>query len=173
MLEAGEDPVYVARRLVRFASEDVGLADPAALVQAVAATQAVELIGVPEGALALAQAAVYLALAPKSNALYSAYGAVQQDIREKRTFPVPLHIRNAPTPLMKGLGYGEKYQYPHDFPDALVGQAYLPAELESRRYYEPTGRGAEEALGKRLAWVRAERARRAERREAPEGDRGS
>jgi putative ATPase len=154
MLEAGEDPVYVARRLVRFASEDVGLADPAALAQAVAATQAVELIGMPEGALALAQAAVYLALAPKSNALYMAYGAVQRDIAERRTYPVPLHIRNAPTPLMKALGYGERYEYPHDAPEALVGQRYLPEELAGRRYYEPTPRGAEQELGRRLEWIR-------------------
>jgi putative ATPase len=159
MLEAGEDPVYVARRLVRFASEDVGLADPEALVQAVAAMQAVDFVGMPEGALALAQAVCYLALAPKSNALCAAYGAVTEDIRERRTYPVPLHIRKAPTPLMKGLGYGERYLYPHDFPDALVGQSYLPPELAERRYYRPTPRGAEQEFGRRLEWIRAMRAR--------------
>jgi len=151
MLEAGEDPLYVARRLVRFASEDVGLADPRALQQAIAAQQAVHFVGMPEGSLALAQAVVYLATAPKSNALYRAYGMAAEDARATDGEPVPLHIRNAPTGLMKDLGYGRGYQYAHDHEDAIVGQTHLPAALEGRVYYEPTGRGFEERLAARMA----------------------
>ncbi|HET7692671.1 MAG TPA: replication-associated recombination protein A [Gemmatimonadota bacterium] len=151
MLEAGEDPLYVARRLVRFASEDVGLADPRALQQAIAAQQAVHFVGMPEGSLALAQAVVYLATAPKSNALYRAYGMAAEDARATDGEPVPLHIRNAPTGLMKELGYGRGYQYAHDHEDAIVGQTHLPAALEGRVYYEPTDRGFEERLGARMA----------------------
>jgi putative ATPase len=151
MLEAGEDPLYVARRLVRFASEDVGLADPRALQQAIAAQQAVHFVGMPEGSLALAQAVVYLATAPKSNALYRAYGMAAEDARATDGEPVPLHIRNAPTGLMKDLGYGRGYQYAHDHEDAIVGQTHLPAALEGRVYYEPTDRGFEERLGARMA----------------------
>jgi putative ATPase len=151
MLEAGEDPLYVARRLVRFASEDVGLADPRALQQAIAAQQAVHFIGMPEGSLALAQAVVYLAAAPKSNALYRAYGMAAEDARATDGEPVPLHIRNAPTRLMKHLGYGRGYEYAHDHEDAIVGQTHLPDALEGRVYYEPTGRGFEERLGARMA----------------------
>jgi putative ATPase len=163
MLEAGEDPLYVARRLVRFASEDVGLADPQALPQALAAFEAARVIGMPECDCALAQACVYLALAPKSNALVHAYGLVKEDIRQERAYPVPLHIRNAPTPLMKALGYGERYRYSHEEPGAIGTQSYLPPELAGRRYYEPTPRGAEAELGRRVAWIRAyrEAARRA------------
>ncbi len=136
MLEAGEDPLYIARRLVRFASEDVGLADPHALSQAVAAQQAVHFIGMPEGALALAQAAVYLATAPKSNAIYSGYQRAAADARETEREPVPLHLRNAPTQLMKDLGYGAGYQYAHDYDDAVVDQQHLPESLRDRIYYE-------------------------------------
>ncbi|MHB8646464.1 MAG: replication-associated recombination protein A, partial [Thermomicrobiales bacterium] len=151
MLEAGEDPLFVARRLVRAASEDIGLADPQALVVAMAAQQAVHFIGMPEGALALAEAAIYLAVAPKSNALYRAYKAVQTDVAETRNDPVPLHLRNAPTGLMKGLGYGKGYQYAHDAADATVAQEHLPANLHDRRYYEPTERGVEARISQRLA----------------------
>ncbi len=136
MLEAGEDPLYIARRLVRFASEDVGLADPRALPQAVAAQQAVHFIGMPEGALALAQAAVYLAIAPKSNAIYSGYQRAAADARETEREPVPLHLRNAPTQLMKDLGYGAGYQYAHDYEGAVVDQQHLPDSLRGRVYYE-------------------------------------
>jgi len=150
MLESGEDPLFVARRLVRAASEDVGLADPQALVIAMAAQQAVHFIGMPEGALALAQAALYLAIAPKSNAVYRAYKAVQTDVAETRNDPVPLHLRNAPTRLMKGLGYSKGYQYAHDADDALVAQDHLPDNLANRRYYLPTERGVEARIRQRL-----------------------
>jgi putative ATPase len=149
MLEAGEDPLYVARRLVRFASEDIGMANPNALVVANAARQAIEFIGLPEGNTALAQAVVYLALAPKSNALYAGYEEAKKDALETETEPVPLHLRNAPTRLMKELGYGEGYQYAHDFPDAKVDQQHLPDRLKGRRYYRPTDRGFEGELRKR------------------------
>jgi putative ATPase len=136
MLEAGEDPLYVARRLVRFASEDIGMADPNALVQAVAAYQAAHFLGMPECNVHLAQAAVYLALAPKSNALYEAYDAVREDIRAQPNEPVPLHIRNAPTKLMKELGYGKGYKYNPAF-EGPVDQDYLPERLKGRRYWNP------------------------------------
>ena len=151
MLEAGEDPLFVARRLVRAASEDIGLADPQALIVAMAAQQAVHFIGMPEGALALAEAAIYLAVAPKSNALYQAYKAVQADVIETRNDPVPLHLRNAPTGLMKGLGFGKGYQYAHDAADAIVAQEHLPTNLRGRRYYAPTERGVEARISQRLA----------------------
>ena len=154
MLEAGEDPLYVARRLVRFASEDVGLADPRALPQAIAAQQAVHFIGMPEGALALAQAVVYLAAAPKSNALYRGYGAAAADARATESEPVPLHIRNAPTKLMEEFGYGAGYEYAHDHEDAVVAQSHLPESLEGKRYYDPTARGFEKRIGERLAELR-------------------
>jgi putative ATPase len=157
MLEAGEDPLYVARRLVRFASEDVGLADPQALVQAMAAQQAVHFVGLPEGALALAQAVVYLAAAPKSNALYRAYGEASKDALETRAEPVPLHIRNAPTGLMKGLGYGQGYRYAHDEEGGVAAMTSLPDNLLDRRYFHPTDRGAEPALGERLEAARRRR----------------
>jgi putative ATPase len=154
MLEAGEDPLYVARRLVRFASEDVGLADPQALVLAVAAQQAVHFVGLPEGALALAELVVYLAAAPKSNALYAAYGAAARDALETRAEPVPLQIRNAPTGLMKGLGYGEGYRYAHDEADGVAAMECLPEGLRGRRYYTPGDRGEEAALAARLEAAR-------------------
>jgi len=150
MLAAGEDPLYIARRMVRFASEDVGNADPRALSIAVSAMQAFQFVGLPEGDLALAQAAVYLATAPKSNALYTGYGRVKRTIAESGTLPVPLHIRNAPTRLMEELGYGRDYQYDHDFADAVAPQEYLPAGLKGRIYYEPTNRGYEKTIRERL-----------------------
>ena len=154
MIEAGEDPLYVARRLMRFASEDVGLADPQALVLAVAAQQAVHFLGMPEGALALAQLVVYLAAAPKSNAVYRAYGEAAQEALTSRAEPVPLWIRNAPTPLMKGLGYGKGYRYAHDEPDAVAEMDCLPESLVGRRYYQPSGRGQEADLSARLEAAR-------------------
>jgi putative ATPase len=150
MLEAGEDPLYIARRMVRFASEDVGNADPQALQVAIAAMEAFHFIGLPEGNLALAQAAVYLATAPKSNAIYTAYQKVQRDIRELENMPVPLHIRNAPTQLMEDLGYGKDYKYPHDYPDHFVEEEYLPENIKGRTYYHPTEQGFEKEIKKRL-----------------------
>ena len=155
MLEAGEDRLYIARRLVRFASEDVGNADPGALSLTLAAKAAYDFLGDPEGELALAQATLYLALAPKSNAVYVAYHEAKQDVSERPAEPVPLHIRNAPTGLMKDLGYGAGYQYAHDAQDARVDQEDLPAALRGRQYYRPTDRGLEAELGRRLAeWRR-------------------
>ena len=154
MLEAGEDPLYVARRLVRFASEDVGLADSQALVLAMAAQQAVHFVGLPEGALALAQLVVYLAAAPKSNAVYRAYGEAVQDAMTTRAEPVPLWIRNAPTGLMKDLGYGKGYAYAHDEAEGVAGMECLPEGLVGRRYYQPTDRGAEADLAARLEAAR-------------------
>jgi putative ATPase len=150
MLESGEDPLYVARRLIRFASEDVGMADPQALVIAMAAQQAVHFVGLPEGNLALAQCVVYLATAPKSNALYTAYGSVREDIEKTRNDPVPLHLRNAPTRLMKNLGYGKDYQYPHDHPGHFVEEKYLPDKLQGKRYYIPTDQGLEKTIKERI-----------------------
>ena len=150
MLTAGEDPLYIARRMVRFASEDVGNADPRALSVAISAMQAFQFVGPPEGDLALAQAAVYLATAPKSNALYAGYGRVKQTISQTGTLPVPLHIRNAPTRLMKDFGYGKNYKYAHDFADAYVPQEYLPEKLTGQVYYEPRDRGYEKIIKERL-----------------------
>jgi putative ATPase len=150
MLERGDDPLFVARRLVRAASEDIGLADPQALQVAMAAQQAVHFIGMPEGALALAEAAVYLATAPKSNALYDAYNQAVRDVRENRNEPIPIHLRNAPTKLMAELGYGEDYRYAHDYEHALVEQQHLPDNLRGRRYYQPTSRGYEAEIAERL-----------------------
>ena len=137
MLEAGEDPLYIARRVVRMAVEDIGLADPNALALCMAARDAVDFIGMPEGNLALAQAVVYLCVAPKSNALYTAYGAVQQDVEQTAAEPVPLHLRNAPTSLMKGLGYGKGYQYAHDVEEKVADMQCLPESLRDRVYYHP------------------------------------
>jgi len=146
MIEAGEDPLYIARRMARFASEDVGNADPGALSIAVAGMQAFHFLGAPEGYLALAQVCVYLSAAEKSNAVYTAYNDAVADVRNLPEYPVPLHIRNAPTGLMKDLGYGHNYLYPHNYDDALVSQAYLPEGLKGRRYYEPKNRGYETKL---------------------------
>ncbi len=160
MLEAGEDPLYIARRLVRFASEDIGNADPQALVVAVAAKQAVEFVGMPEADCALAQAVVYLATAPKSNAVYVAYQRAKSDVHQLPIEPVPLSIRNAPTRLMKELGFGNGYKYPHDFEDAIVDQSYLPKSIVGRRYYDPTDRGYEAKIKQRLEKWRIILARR-------------
>jgi putative ATPase len=149
MLEAGEDPLYVARRLVRFASEDVGNADPQALAVAVAAKDAVHFIGMPEGNTALAQAAIYLATAPKSNAVLRAYADAAEAAEREVAEPVPLHLRNAPTPLMKGLGYGKGYQYAHDQPDATTDMECLPPSQAGREFYKPTDRGYEAQFRKR------------------------
>jgi len=154
MLEAGEDPMYIARRLVRMASEDIGLAEPGALAMTIAAMQAVEFVGMPEGNLALAQAAVYLSLAPKSNALYTGYGAAVADIAETRTEPVPLHLRNAVTGLLKNIGYGDNYQYAHKFEDAVTEMTCLPDSLAGRHYYHPTDRGFEQRLRQRMEEIR-------------------
>ncbi|MDR1545756.1 MAG: replication-associated recombination protein A [Deltaproteobacteria bacterium] len=166
MLDGGEDPVYLLRRMIRFASEDVGLADPLSLLLGISALESYRLLGSPEGELALAHLAVHLALAPKSNSVYKAFGAAQQDVRRHGPLPVPLNIRNAPTKLMKDLGYGRGYQYAHDHPDALTDQPRLPDELRERRYYWPTRRGREKALAEHLD-ARREALRR--RRERPEG----
>jgi len=157
MLEAGEDPLYVARRVVRMAVEDIGLADPNALSLCMAARDAVDFIGMPEGNLALAQAVVYLSVAPKSNALYTAYGAVQQDVEQTAADPVPLHLRNAPTGLMKNLGYGRGYQYAHDVEGKVADMQCLPDNLRDRVYYRPTNQGIEKRIRERLEEFRARR----------------
>ncbi|GAB4344017.1 MAG: replication-associated recombination protein A [Desulfobulbaceae bacterium] len=166
MLEAGEDPLYIARRLIRFASEDIGNADPQALQVTLNAREAYHILGTPEGELALAQAAAYLATAPKSNAIYMASKKVRRDIRKTGTLPVPLHLRNAPTRLMKEIGYGKGYRYAHDDREALVDQDHLPEEIAGRTYYEPTTRGYEAIIRDRLLkWrkILKERAREQER----------
>jgi putative ATPase len=150
MLEAGEDPLYVLRRLVRFASEDIGLADPAALRIALDAKDAFSFIGLPEGKLALAQCVIYLAAAPKSNSVYTAYDAVVTDVETTRNDPVPLHIRNAPTGLMKNLGYGKGYQYAHNLEDKVADMDCLPDSLKDRKYYHPQESGAEAEVKRRL-----------------------
>jgi len=150
MLEAGEDPLYIARRLVRFASEDIGMADPQALVVAIAAQQAVHFIGMPEGNLALAEAVAYLATAPKSNSLYQAYSQVQEEIKQSPDEPVPLHLRNPVTSLMKKIGYGKGYKYPHDYPGHFVQQQHLPDSLKGKRYYTPSEQGYEKEVAQRL-----------------------
>jgi putative ATPase len=154
MLESGEDPLYIARRLVRMASEDIGLAEPGALAVTIAAMQAADFVGPPEGNLALAQAAVYLSLAPKSNAVYTGYGAVAEDLERTRTEPVPLHLRNAPTGLMKNIGYGKGYQYAHDREEKVTDMACLPESLAGRTYYHPTDQGFEARLRQRMEEIR-------------------
>ena len=167
MLEAGEDPLYIARRLIRFASEDVGNADPTALTVAVGAKDAVHFIGLPEGNTALAQAVLYLATAPKSNAVHAAYSRAAADAHEQAAEPVPLHLRNAPTPLMKAHGYGQGYVYAHDDPDAVAAMSCLPPTLADRRYYRPTERGYEKEVARRLdAWRALKRAKRETRQPA-------
>jgi putative ATPase len=161
MVEAGEDPLYIARRLVRFASEDIGNADPQALTVAVAAKDAVHFIGMPEGNTALAQAALYLATAPKSNAVYEAYNRAAEDALNDVAEPVPLHLRNAPTGLMKGLGYGKGYQYAHNEADAIADMSCLPPKLEDRKYYQPRERGFEKEIKRRLdGWEDIKRKKR-------------
>src|SRR5271169_1031399 len=159
MLEAGEDPLYIARRVVRMAVEDIGLADPNALSLCMAARDAVDFIGMPEGNLALAQAVVYLALAPKSNALYTAYSEVQQDVEATAAESVPLHLRNAPTGLMKGLGYGQGYQYAHDLEGKIADMQCLPDNLRDRIYYHPTNEGVEKRIRERMEEIRRQRSK--------------
>jgi putative ATPase len=150
MLESGEDPLYVARRLVRFASEDIGNADPRALTVAVSAKEAVHFMGMPEGNTALAQAAIYLATAPKSNAVYRAYLEAAQAASQEIAEPVPLHLRNAPTRLMKELEYGKGYRYAHDEAEGVADMECLPPAHRGRQFYEPTDRGYEKQIGERL-----------------------
>ncbi|MGA8270970.1 MAG: replication-associated recombination protein A [Candidatus Sulfotelmatobacter sp.] len=154
MIEAGEDPLYIARRVVRMAVEDIGLADPNALSLCMAARDAVDFIGMPEGNLALAQAVVYLSVAPKSNALYTAYRDVQRDIEQTAAEPVPLHLRNAPTGLMKGLGYGKDYQYAHDVEGKVANMQCLPKNLRDRTYYRPTNEGIEKRIRDRMEEIK-------------------
>ena len=154
MLQAGEDPMYIARRVVRMAVEDIGLASPEALNLTLSARDAMDFLGSPEGDLALAQAVAYLALAPKSNALYSGYGAVLSDIEATRAEPVPLHLRNAPTGLMKSIGYGKGYQYAHDEEGKVADMDCLPDSLRDRRYYQPTNEGREKLLAQRMEEIR-------------------
>ncbi len=165
MLEAGEDPLYIARRVVRMAVEDIGLADPNALSQCMAARDAVDFLGMPEGNLALAQAVVYLSVAPKSNALYTAYGAILGDVERTVAEPVPLHLRNAPTGLMKGLGYGQGYQYAHDLEDKVADMQCLPENLAGRVYYQPTSEGVEKRIGERLEEIKRRRSQKASSRD--------
>jgi putative ATPase len=162
MLEAGEDPLYVARRVVRMAVEDIGLADPNALSLCMAARDAVDFIGMPEGNLALAEAVVYLSVAPKSNALYTAYGDVQQDVEQTAADSVPLHLRNAPTRLMKGLGYGQGYQYAHDLEGKVADMQCLPDNLSGRVYYRPTNEGVEKRIRERMEEIKRQRSRASE-----------
>jgi putative ATPase len=154
MLESGEDPLYLARRMVRMASEDIGLAEPGALAVTLAAKEAFEFIGPPEGNLALAQAAVYLSLAPKSNALYTAHGDVKEDVQNTEADPVPLHLRNAVTGLMKNVGYGKGYQYAHDTEEKVTNMSCLPDNLAGRTYYQPTDQGFEARIRQRLEDIR-------------------
>ncbi len=168
MLEGGEDPLYIARRVVRFASEDIGLAEPTALRQALDARDAVHFLGMPEGALALAQAVVYLTLSPKSNALYKGYQKAAREVARGHNPPVPLHLRNAPTRLMKGLGYGKGYVYAPDTADGVAEMSCLPDTLRGTDYFEPGRRGFEAELAERMARIR----RWHERRQEPEGPNG-
>jgi putative ATPase len=161
MLEAGEDPLYIARRVVRMAVEDIGLADPNALSQCMAARDAVDFLGMPEGNLALAQAVVYLSVAPKSNALYAAYSEIQGDVERTAAEPVPLHLRNAPTGLMKGLGYGQGYQYAHDLENKVADMQCLPDNLTDRVYYRPTSEGVEKRILERLEEIKRRRSQAA------------
>ncbi|MHC1727126.1 MAG: replication-associated recombination protein A [Syntrophobacteraceae bacterium] len=168
MLDAGEDPLYLARRIVRMATEDIGLADPFALVQTINAYQAFHFLGSPEGELALAQAVVYLCLAPKSNSLYTAFGRAKESAKNTGTARVPLHLRNAPTGLMKKLGYGREYKYAHDFEDGWVAEVYMPEELAGTRFYEPQPEGWE---GRRRDQLSERRAKVDEMLAKKEGDR--
>ena len=171
MLEGGEDPLYLARRLSRMATEDIGLADPQALTLAMAAKDNYDFLGSPEGELALAQLTIYLALAPKSNAAYTAYKAARRFVKEAPSLPPPAHILNAPTKFMREEGYGAGYEYDHDSPDALSGQRYFPDGLDDQAFYQPTTRGIEDDLKVRLERTRAKRARRARAGDANENER--
>ena len=170
MLESGEHPHYILRRMVRFASEDIGNADPRALSIALAAKEAYDFLGSPEGDLAIAHAVVYLATAPKSNSVYAAYGAAQKDVREHPNLPVPMHLRNAPTGLMQELGYGRGYQYAHDDPDGVVSQSHLPENLEGRDYYRPSDRGYEQRIRELMDWWETLRRRKSRLKSAPDED---
>jgi putative ATPase len=163
MIESGEDPLFIARRLVILASEDIGLAEPQALSVAMAAQQAVHFLGMPEGRIPLAEATVYLATAPKSNSAYAALNEAMRDVREQANEPVPLHLRNAVTGMMRDMGYGKDYKYSHDFEGHFEEQEYLPPSLKGRRYYRPSEEGAEQEIGQRLRrwWNRK-----------PDGDKG-
>jgi putative ATPase len=167
MVEAGEDPLFIARRLVIFASEDVGNADPEALRLALAAKDSVHFVGMPEGWIPLAQAVVYLATAPKSNASYAAYLRARADVQRLGNLPVPLHLRNAPTRLARSLGHGEGYLYPHDHPGAVVDQTYLPEALSGRTYFQPGRFGFEKVIAERLAWWKRRRGREKGKEERP------
>jgi putative ATPase len=171
MLEAGEDPLYVARRVVRMAVEDIGLADPNALSLCMAARDAVDFIGMPEGNLALAQAVVYLSVAPKSNALYTAYSDVQQDVEQTAADAVPLHLRNAPTGLMKGLGYGHGYQYAHDVEGKVANMQCLPDNLRDRVYYHPSTEGVEKRIHDRLEEIKSARGLASKNNASPQKER--
>ncbi|RPJ82322.1 MAG: replication-associated recombination protein A, partial [Acidobacteria bacterium] len=163
MVEGGEDPLYIARRVIRFASEDIGIADPQALAVAVAAKDAVHFIGMPEGNTALAQAVIYMATAPKSNAVYAAYQGAAEDALKDEAEPVPLHLRNAPTRLMKSLDYGKGYRYAHDEADAVTGMDCLPERLQGRKFYQPADRGFEKEIKRRLeAWAAVKAKRKTE-----------
>ena len=168
MIEAGEDPLFIARRMVIFAAEDVGNADPRALQLAVATQQAVHFIGMPEGRIPLAQAVTYLATAPKSNAAYAAIGEAQKEVRQSGALPVPNHLRNAPTSLMKELGYGKGYQYAHDHQDNIIAQEHLPEGLLGTKYYRPKESGYEKTIGERLEWWAKEKTRKQRGREHDE-----
>src|SRR6267154_1151137 len=161
MLESGEDALYLARRMVRMTSEDIGLAEPGALAVTLAAKDAFDFLGAPEGHLALAQAAVYLSLAPKSNALYTGYGEVLEDVQKTEADPVPLHLRNAPTGLMKNIGYGKGYQYAHNYEEKVTDMQCLPDNLAGRAYYQPTDQGFEQRLRQRLDEIRKIKSRSA------------
>jgi putative ATPase len=154
MVEAGEEPLFIARRMIIFASEDVGNADPRALTVALGVKDAVDFVGMPEGVIPLAQGVTYLATAPKSNAAYRGMLAAREDVHKHGTLPVPLHLRNAPTPLMRDLGYGADYRYPHDYAGAVAEQEYLPEAIRQRRYYEPSERGYEARIRELQDWVR-------------------
>jgi putative ATPase len=166
MLEAGEDPLYIARRVIRMAVEDIGLADPQALNVTLAARQTYEILGTPEGELAIAQAVAYLAIAPKSNAIYNAYNQVKEDVERTAAEPVPLHIRNAPTKLMKQVGYGKGYQYAHDLDEKVANMQCLPDSLKDRVYYHPTQEGIEKRISERLAEIRKKREAAAEKQDS-------
>ena len=158
MVEAGEDPLFIARRMVIFASEDIGNADPAALRLAMSVKDAVHFVGMPEGWIPLAQGVVYLATAPKSNASYLAYKRAKRDVLDHGNLPIPLHLRNAPTKLAKSMGHGAGYLYPHDDPDAVVAQDYFPESIGKKRYYQPGTLGFEKIIAERLAWWEKKRA---------------
>ena len=162
MLEAGEDPIFILRRMVIFASEDVGNADPRGLQMAVSALQAFQLVGMPEGRIILGQAVTYLATAPKSNASYQGINEALAEVRKSGALPVPMQIRNAPTSLMKGLGYGKGYRYPHDYQKGVVAQEFLPEAIAERRFYTPRESGYEKSIKERMEWVKREREREKE-----------